>query len=83
MEHEITSDGRTVWVNGPFNCLGRFGPFGIDIHRSFEEQKTTGNECLHCTHGGTTRADWDTFVVKMKEHYGVEVGPEHMPKALR
>lgn len=28
--HDITSDGRMVWVNGAAGLLGRFGPNGID-----------------------------------------------------
>jgi len=77
--HDISTDGRTVWVNSVDGLLGRFGLQGIDIHRPLSEQRTQG-ECLHCTHGPTTRADWDVFVVKMREHFRIDVPKKYMPK---
>lgn len=82
MKTEVTSDGVTVWVNGEFGLLGRFGRQGVDIHRPLNEQSTKG-ECLFCTHRATTRADWDTFVKKMAEIYKVRVGSKHMPKRFK
>lgn len=79
--HVIESDGKTVWVNGPNGAIGRFGVNGIDVHQPITPGDTKG-ECLHCTHARTTRADWDVFVTKMREHHGVEVTAEHMPKRL-
>jgi hypothetical protein len=80
--HEITTDGRTVWVNGVSSLLGRFGLQGIDVHRPLIEQEDRG-ECLHCTHGPTTRADWDVFVQKMREHFGIAVAAKYMPDRFR
>lgn len=84
MNHEVTSDGRVVWVNSAETgmCLGRFGRGGIDIHHDIEMQKAEGKQCLHCTHTLPTEKDWHTFVTKMKEHYEVSVGEEHRPKWL-
>lgn len=77
--YQVTSDGVTVWVNGPDGCsTGRFGLQGIDIHRPFEEQQTKG-ACLFCTHGLTTVEDWFLFVEKMKELYDVDVDFRHTP----
>lgn len=81
--HEITSDGVTVWVNGEHGLIGRFGRGGIDVHRSATDQVTMGTECLHCTHARPTSADWDIFVAKMREHHGIEIGPEHKPGRLK
>lgn len=82
MRHIIESDGITVWVNGEGSLLGRFGRFGIDIHKPIEEQATNG-ECLYCTHAATTAADWDTFVAKMKELYGIKVPEKYKPNRFR
>jgi hypothetical protein len=79
--YDITTDGRTVWVNAA-SCLGRFGLQGIDIHRPAAEQPDLG-ECLYCTHGPTTRADWDVFVAKMLEHHAIKVLAKYMPKRFR
>lgn len=74
----VESDGRTVWVNGSLGLLGRFGNAGIDIHQPLSEQMEEG-ECLFCTHAYTGPADWVVFKEKMAEHFGVQVGDEHMP----
>jgi hypothetical protein len=79
---EISSDGRTVWVNGEAALLGRFGVMGIDIHRPVDEQNSLG-ECLHCTHGPTGLPDWEVFVIKMKEHFDIQVPDKFKPLRFR
>jgi hypothetical protein len=79
MKHEIVSDGVTVWVNNEIYCIGRFGKFGIDIHKA----PSNSSECLFCTHGPVTKADWDLFVTKMDELYRVKISNRYMPKRFR
>jgi hypothetical protein len=55
---------------------------GIDVHRPMDEQQEKG-ECLYCTHEPVTRADWDVFVAKMKEHLGITVPKRYLPKRFR
>ncbi len=81
MEYEVTSDGRTVWVNN-VACIGRFGRGGIDIHKSLDAQIAGEGEYLYCTHGQPTAEDWTTFQQKMKELHNIEVGDKHRPKWL-
>lgn len=85
MNHEITTDGVTVWVNSGIDgsCIARFGHFGIDIHRSMTDQRVSGSECLLCTHGETTAQDWETFKTGMLTHYDVVVSDKHKPKRFR
>lgn len=81
---DISTDNVTVWINGPDGCnAGRFGRMGIDIHRSYDEQKKTGEQCLHCTAGPVTAADWETFKIEMNRHYGVVVTDRFKPKRFR
>ena len=77
--YDISTDGRTVWVNGAMGLLGRFGVFGIDIHRPALEQLEYG-ECLYCTQQWTTAEDWKTFQQKMEEHFGIYVPDRYKPK---
>lgn len=79
--HQIVSDGRTVWVNGPDGgMVGRFGLAGIDIHRSLADQMEKG-ECLFCTHTMTTADDWQLFIDKIRELFNVEIDDElHRPQ---
>lgn len=79
---DISTDGITVWVNGATSLLGRFGQRGIDIHRPIEEQESLG-ECLHCTHGNTTKEDWYIFRDKMFELHGIVVSEEYIPKRFQ
>lgn len=83
MSHEITSNGKTVWVNAPDGmCIGRFSRFGIDVHRNFKEQAAGMGECLNCTHELPDLSGWREFVDRMKHHHGVSVEDCHMPDFL-
>ena len=82
-DHMIESDGKTVWVTGPEgDCVGRFGRLGIDIHNEIAAQVSGAPQCLECTHGPVTPADWDRFRVAMQEHYGIDVPDAHRPTYL-
>ena len=78
--YEICSDGNTVWVNAP-TLVGRFGKFGIDIHRASTDQSVKG-ECLLCTHHTPLTGDWKLFQDKMKEFYNIVIHEKHRPKWL-
>ena len=80
---EITSDGRTVWVNSGVNGanIGRFNVrSGIDIHKPPDEQMESGTQCLHCS----PEPDWEEFVSGMAAHYGIPADAfrKHRPKQL-
>ncbi len=75
MKHQITTDGKTVWINSPEVCLGRFSPQGIDVHRTAEQQIESGISCLACT----PEPDWDSFVASMKESHDITVEVNYRP----
>ena len=82
-DYEVVGDGKTVWVNGATGeCIARFGQLGIDIHRPIDEQKEKG-QCLFCTHDQTTNEDWDLFVEKVHEYFGIAVSVDLKPKRLQ
>lgn len=77
---EITTDGRTVWVNETTGCcIGRFSRFGLDVHRSMGEMITGAGECLHCTHGRPDKSGWAVFQAMMKLHHNVHVMDRYKP----
>ncbi len=83
-DYQITTDGTTVWVNHSQGyMIGRFGRMGVDIHRTLEDQITTGSECLACTHGPVTVQDWELFVSGMQTHYGIAVTDHYRPVRFR
>lgn len=73
---QVSSDGRTVWVNSCTGALARFSKWGVDVHT----EDTTG--CLHCTPGPTAAVDWELFKAKVLEHHGVTVDDMHKPAYL-
>lgn len=82
--NEVTSDGKTVWVNAPSGeCVSRFGKYGVDVHRTIADQEAGLVECLACTHGPVTMADWKLFQEATVKFYGVEVSDKHLPKYLK
>jgi len=74
-DHEVLSDGRTVWVNDERGCVARFGPTGIDVHRC----DGSGKECLFCMHGRMKAEDWRAFREAVRIHHGYEIDDRHRP----
>jgi hypothetical protein len=56
---------------------------GVDVHRSMPEQMDGLPECLCCTHGVVTAADWDLFVEAMMIYHKVDLAEQPMPNWLR
>ena len=82
-DHEVMSDGRTVWVNAADGCcVGRFSEKGIDVHYNAEKQLLFGRQCLQCKRGPTDLADWYEFKHAMHLHYTITVAEKHRPKFL-
>jgi hypothetical protein len=79
--HEVTTDGRTVWVNSGVDGsnIARFSRVGIDVHNTISAQKETGTECLFCTHGPTGPEDWERFKDSVWAHYEINILDEFKP----
>lgn len=77
---EITTDGRTVWVNSRHGmCVGRFSHVGVDVHNDYEAQRAGAGECLDCVHGLPPLESWNRFVDSMRTHYAVVVPSRFRP----
>ena len=79
---DITSDGRTVWVNMGV-CVARFCPssrdyiaVAADDSRSLLAHKEATT--LH-PEGGPSIADWIDFFNEVNDRWGILVGEEHTP----
>ena len=62
---EITSDGRTVWVNAP-NCIGRF-------------TQDLGEVYLFGEDNIQTPPDWEAWLEAMAENHNVTISNVHQP----
>jgi hypothetical protein len=79
---EILIGTRAVWVNGNTGeCLGRFGMWGIDVHRPISDQHL--GECLDCTHARTKPEDWRRFQRSMLAHHGVDLSHIETPDFVK
>jgi hypothetical protein len=74
-QHQIETDGKTIWINGPDVCLGRFSRTGVDVHGNAEEQMEMGIACKDCS----STPDWKQFVDSMMEHHGISVASKYRP----
>lgn len=83
--YQISSDGKTVWVNSPKGmCVGRFTRNHVDTHHDLERQ-LEGNHCLDCFSGvGKPVTDsWEHFKNAMSNHYSVTIPEVYKPKEGR
>lgn len=78
-DFEIIYGARAVWVNDQHGCLGRFGVYGIDVHRTMTEQMDGQPECLFCTHKPVTVEDWPRFVEAMRKFHDIDILDQPFP----
>jgi hypothetical protein len=80
---EISSDGRTIWVNKGI-CVARFCPLSHE-YAAVEARGSSnglGYRELLVPHNNTDlpmATQWVDFVVGVKNRWGIEIGPEHNP----
>jgi hypothetical protein len=74
---------RAIWVHAgdTGECLGRFGVYGIDVHRRIGDQ--CSGQCLDCTHNRTTADDWNRFQRSMLAYHGVDLSHIPMPSFVQ
>jgi hypothetical protein len=78
---ERENENGRFWVNGKFNCLGRFTPNGYEVYREFFED----TDVIGTTHTLAVRVhntkplDWNNFRALMKEHHGIDLSGEEYP----
>lgn len=86
---EVSSDGRTVWVNGPL-LLARFCPISREYVKP--SSKVSQGSVTDTDEGvfvqpltvphpekGPTEEDWADFVASVQTRYGVRIEPKHKP----
>jgi hypothetical protein len=76
-EIEISTDGKTVWVNAENGLIGRFSQRGIDVHNR------ENNACLACIPGPCDLNAWKRFRVNMYWHHEIFIDNKYMPEYLR
>lgn len=70
---EVSSDGRTVWVNREM-CVARLCPVSIEYF-----EVPDGSPYMVRSPG---EKDWHQFQADIERMFGVQVGDEHRPKWL-
>ena len=73
-EIEWSVQKDVVWVHASDgSTVGRFGKMGVDLHNTITEQMNGAPECRLCTHGKPTIGEWEMFINKALEWWGVVV----------
>lgn len=67
---DVSSDGRTVWVNGQMGCLARFCKYSAEYYGDKPQTVKNNPENL--------KQSWEDFVVNIGIHFNVDVS-EHKP----
>ena len=68
---EITTDARTVWVNGPFACLARFCPVSGEV--MIKNGDTFEMNII-------PKESFDNWRKRLKEMKNIDVSEEFRPK---
>lgn len=79
---EVSSNGRTVWIDKGDECLARFNEITREYQNAkpFEERYTIYSN-LDIPPEEMYFA-WEAFVIEVKKRFGVSVGAEHMPNFI-
>lgn len=77
-EFSITTsaESRTVWINGPVNCLGRFSPLGFEINRKLDkalEGEAANTATLAVKITNLNSKDWENFKTLFKECHDIDL----------
>jgi len=77
---EISSDGRTVWVNLGV-CVARFCPVSREYVAVANDDSTVKHPeaCTRHPESGPTLNDWVAFVNEVSDRWGILIGQEHTP----
>ena len=80
---EKSTELKSMWINGPVNCLGRFTPTGFEIFREMKEgeempENMAGN-VLVVQMKNTNLVHWNNFRTLMKEHHNIDIPEGDFP----
>lgn len=78
---ERDNERGMFWINGKFNCLGRFTPNGYEVYREFfEETDVIGStHTLSIRVHNTKPIDWRNFQQLVLENHGIDLSGEEYP----
>jgi len=83
---DISSDGRTVWINKGV-CIARFCPESREYVPVSRDDSRTGLEyeggMRPHPQEGATLEDWLDFVNGVKGRWGIVIGQEHTPLYIK
>jgi hypothetical protein len=74
--HEVSSDGRTIWVNGPEGCLARFCPV------SQEFMSPPDFSAFKHPNDNPTAEHWQRFVDKVRSAFDLAIDDKHRPLTI-
>lgn len=76
MKCEVTSDGKTVWINSKLGFL--VARFTVNLYEIYLPDETIIGKP-----GPLTLDDWISFKEKIEEKFNLHITSKHIPKSLR
>jgi hypothetical protein len=82
-DYTVHTENSVLWVNGPYNCLGRFTEKGYEIYRDMKApvEVIGTTSTLAVRMHNTKPLDWSNFKTLMKEHHGIDLSEVDYPHA--
>lgn len=83
-KHTVTlsTEKKTVWVNGEVNLLGRFSPQGFEIMRNLVNEPVDAlpsSNMLEVKIKNTNSVDWESFKTLMHTHHQIDLSETENP----
>lgn len=82
-EYTVEKENGSVWVNGKFNCLGRFTPLGFEIYRNMgvETEVIGTTNTVHVRVKNTDAREWSNFKELLRQTHNIDLGDMEYPSA--
>jgi hypothetical protein len=80
MKYKITNNERTVWVNSPDRCIGRFCPASHEFLNDINDLEFKTNKRSNMS---PTTKDWKTSCSLLKEKHGILISSKFKSVYLR
>lgn len=82
-EVKRSADGKTLWVNGAVNCLGRYSANGCwEVYRRLSKaDDLDGRTSTLATRKSEKKrpAEWNNFVMLVARHHDIDLTKEAEP----
>ena len=78
----LSGNAHGVWITDNFRCAARFERAGHEVAVPIKGHPFNTVDIFRHQDAKPTMADWDDFVRKVRERFGIEISPRRRPHYL-